>query len=102
MISLWVHKTNVLDVPFRFHSSKLLHLLFQTFIRIQALITNAQLSDRQLKCPKNEKMIWLANFCTKLLHCYHQCLSCAEMQDRVIVSPVCRINKSRKHIMNAN
>ena len=50
MISLWGHKTNVLDVPFRFQSSKLLHLLFRTFIRIQALITNAQLSDRQLKC----------------------------------------------------
>ena len=50
MISLWGHKTNVLDVPFRFQSSKLLHLLFQTFIRIQALVTNAPLSDRQLKC----------------------------------------------------
>ena len=62
MISLWGHKINVVVVPFRFQSSKLLHLLFQTFIRIQALITNAQLSDRQLKSQNNEENGMISEF----------------------------------------
>ena len=62
MISLWGHKINVVVVPFRFQSSKLLHLLFQTFIRMQALVTNAQLSDRQLKRENNEKNDMISEF----------------------------------------